>query len=404
MRTALRATRSVAFVALVAAAWTAGAESAKRPVTVPGSQPPPPPPPAVEAAPVATPPAPEVAAPAPTGQVIQQVIAPEAKPAPAPAAPSAFKDERTPTTGAVAPQAVDPDPRELRFRKKSGDVMFVMAVRPGKPKPGTPTEVVFQLEELLPIPDPVLGDRRPVEGAKLVAKVTGPAGARTYELHPLDDRGEYGFHFTPAIAGLYSVTCERASGRAGLRAEYALGVGVDTPVPTDDASDPNLRKGPRGARSVLGAESRDEVRGPDDSTAAGVMDELGQHWLALRRVAGTADAAAPMAKVLDQARKLPGKVPAGFPESRAEFDRLAAKFVADLEALQGQVAQPAAAAELDRLQAGTCLRCHAQFRFGFAETVERWPDFEKRKAPLAQPAAGKQDSKRKLPVGFPVKE
>jgi hypothetical protein len=401
----------VAFVALVAAAFAAGAESAKRPVTAPGSQPPPPPP-VVEPEKQPVPPAPSspgapaaAAEAAPAGKLVDPIVAPETKPVPPPPAPSAFKDERAPVAAPAAPKAVDPDPRELKYRKKTGDVMVAMAVRPGKPKPATPVEVAFQLDELLAIPDPVLGDRRPVEKERLIAHVTGPSYAATFEMHRLADKGAYGFHFTPATAGLYNVTCDRANGKPGLRTEFSLGVGVETPVPTDNASDPNLRKGPRGARNVLGADSRrDEVKGPDDSTAAGVMDELGRDWMALRRAAGTPEAAVPMGKVLDGAKKLAGKTPEGFPESRAEFDRLAAKFVADLEALKGQATTPAATAEMDRLQTGTCLRCHAQFRYGVAQSVERWPDFDKRQAPAVQPAAGKKDTKRKLPVGFPVKE
>jgi hypothetical protein len=395
-RTALRATETVALVALVAAAWTAGAESAKRPVTAPGSEPPPPPP-KVE---VATPSKDASAPAAEAGKQVEKVVAPEAKPVEQPAAPAAFKDEVTPTTPPTVQRAVDPNPRELRYSKENGGFLFAMVVRPGKPKPHTPTEIVFQIDELLPIPDPALGDRRPVEKAELVARVTGPDGTRTFELHPMTDKGEYGFHFTPTVPGLYSVACQRVAGRPPLAADFALGVGVETPTPSDDGA---AGKGNRRRGLLGGGNRRAAAAGPDDSTAAGVMAELGDEWLALRRTAGTPEAAAPMGKVLDHARKLAGKVPAGFPEGRSAFDQLAAKFVADLEAMQGRVADPAATAELDRMQGATCLRCHAQFRFGVAESVDRWPDFTKRSTPLAKPAAGK-DSSRKLPVALPGKE
>lgn len=393
-RTALRATEAVALVALVAAAWTAGAESAKRPVTAPGSEPPPPPPKVEVATPSKDAPAPAAEA----GKQVEKVLAPEAKPAEEPAAPAAFKDEVAPSTTPAVQRAVDPNPRELRYSKENGGFLFSMAVRPGKPKPFVPTEVVFQIDELLPIPDPALGDRRPVEKAELVARVTGPDGTRTFELHPMTDRGEYGFHFTPVTPGLYSVTCERVAGRPPLKADFALGIGVETPTPADDAAAKGRRRGILG-----GGNRRAAASGPDDSTAAGVMAELGDEWLALRRAAGTPEAAAPMGKVLEHARKLAGKVPAGFPEGRSTFDQLAAKFVTDLEALKGRVADRAATAELDRMQGATCLRCHAQFRFGVAESVDRWPDFAKRSTPMVKPAAGK-DSSRKLPVALPGKE
>lgn len=400
-RTALRTTRSVVFVALAAAAWIAEAESAKRPVMAPGAEPPPmpvveiPPAPAVE-----TPVHPDPATPAsPNGGAA--VATPVNQSPTPPLPPAAFKDERAPNTAAAIPAPVDPDPKELRYRQKTGDILVAMVVRPGKPKAGTPTEIVFELQVMLPIPDPVLGDRLPVENAPLLARVTGPGTSQTFEVHPLTAKGEYGFHFTPAATGLYTITCNRTSGQPALRTQFTLGVGVETPIPADVASDPALRRGPPGARSVLGAESRSVSS--TDNTAASVMDELGDQWLALRRTIGTPDAAAPMGKTLELARKLSGKVPAAFAESRETFDRLAQRFVAELDALEKRVTEPAAAAELDRMQSDTCLRCHAEFRFGIARSVERWPDFDKRETPVP-PAATEKGAQRKLPVAVQGKE
>ena len=101
-------------------------------------------------------------------------------------------------------------------------------VKQGLVRPGDTVEVVWRINEILPIPDPAFGDRKPLTGTNLVATVSGPQQA-LYEVHALDAPGTFGIHFTAGATGLYRVELNRADGRPGLKTEFALGVGVPMP-------------------------------------------------------------------------------------------------------------------------------------------------------------------------------
>src|SRR5690606_19787265 len=107
-----------------------------------------------------------------------------------PPAPLEFADEpRIPTAEEPEEEEVAAsdeeiaDPGEVRYLTRKGNLHVDMSVRPGIPRPGEPVEIGWILQEQLLIPDPYLGDRKPVSGLELIATVGGPEANRVYELH-----------------------------------------------------------------------------------------------------------------------------------------------------------------------------------------------------------------------------
>lgn len=381
----------------------ASAAFAKRPVVAPGSPPPPPMPPP----PIAAPKGDEKPA-APSEEPKKPVTPAGAPAAPviAPAPPADFAGAMPPPPiAAPVAKKEDPDPPELRWARKTGDFGFVMTARPGKPRPGDSVEVIVAIEEHLAIPDPIVGDTRPLLKQKLKATVEWPGGSRVYELHAQKDAGRYGFHFTSDVEGVHTITVDRVNEKPGLRTEFPLGLGVPTPVPAGEDTDPDQRKGARGARRPVGLggvpgpkaptgePKAGAVAGPDDSTLEGVMELIGRETKLLSRKLGT-PAAMPIAERLEaHAKKVEGRVPEGHGDARPLFDKLAKQLLEDVRGLKA-VAGDRAKAEpvLRKLQDDLCQRCHAQFRFDVAASVERWPGFEK-KASFTPPSSGSSKPK-----------
>jgi len=389
-------------------ALLAGTALAKRPVVAPGTNLPPPPP----MAPKPAEEKPAEAAPEPEGKrPVTPAGTPATPPPPAPPPPADFAGAApTPVAAPAAPKKDDPDPPELRWNKKTGDFSFALSSRPGKPRPGDPVELVVGIEEHLAIPDPVVGDTRPLVKQKLKATVEWPGGSRTYELHAMKDAGRYGFHFTSDVEGVHTIVVDRVNEKPGLRTEFPLGIGVPTPVPAGDDADPDARKGARGGRRPVGVGGAPPPRAPtapvagaapraDDVTIAGVMEQLGKDVKLLSRKLGT-PAATPIAdRVEAHAKKLEGRVPEGHADARPLFEKLARQLLEESRAIKA-VAGDKAKAEpmLRKLQDDVCLRCHAEFRFEIAESVERWPGFTKKASftpPSSAPAKGKAAPKGK---------
>ena len=354
-----------------------GAASARRPVVAPGQQVPtkPPPPPEIEAAA----PNPEEATPA----------APGGSAAGAPP-PLDFNDAGQVVQPIEAPKALDElgPHRELRYTRRVGDFVYQVHVRPGEPKPGTPIELFLRVNELLPIPDPALGDRRPLEGGRLLVTVKGNGSSRTYRTHALLDAGTYGTHFTVDAPGLYDLAIERLGARRPERFEVRLGVGTETPGIATPEAGPRRRD----RDGVVEGIEMVGVAGPDDATIAGVMDELGRRWMELDRLAGSEDAAEALRAVREQAALAAGKMPQGRGGNPTEFDQLVAGLADRLAALEGATGdRTALRAGMLRVQEEVCMRCHALYRHGIAESVAAWPDFspkEKLEPPAAEPARG----------------
>lgn len=380
----------IASAVLVGALPAAGAAQGRRPVVAPGQatppRPPPPPPPVTSPAP-----AEEEQKEAPAGAKATPA-GPAAEQAPAePPAPVDFNDAGQlvkPIEAPKAPEEIGPH-RELRYTKRNGDFVYVMNVRPGEPKAGDPVELFFRINEMLAIPDPALGDRRPVEGGKLTVRVKGNGIDRSFQIHELSDAGTYGAHFTAADAGLYTLEVERTDGRRPQRLEFKLGVGVPTPDVTTAAAAETTRR--RGRDGIVEGVEMIGVAAPDQSTIAGVMDGLGRSWMELERHAGTPAAAEALAAVREHAALVAGKMPRVAGGDAASFDRLAASLVERVAGFESIAAdRTKLLSAMGRTQDELCMRCHAQYRHQFAASVDAWPDFrvkEKLEPPAAVPAA-----------------
>ncbi|HEY0840808.1 MAG TPA: hypothetical protein VGD74_11525 [Vulgatibacter sp.] len=262
------------------------------------------------------------------------------------------------------------DPAEARSSLRADEFQYVFSVKPGRPKAGTPVELSWKIQEILHIPDPFLGDRKPATGAKLVATISGPEKSRTFEVHPMgaSSSGVYGLHFTPGTNGAYEIQLARADGKSGHKVRFTAYVGVEPP-----AQSTNLRGVNDRAEELIAG------RGPDDRSIEGVMKELGKRWMALERAAGTPQAGAAVEELQAQVAKIAGKAPRRHDAHAIEFDDLARLLHSRVEKLSGDVPRAAALDALQEVQEQACLRCHVRFRFGLADGVRNWPAFEEKK-------------------------
>lgn len=258
------------------------------------------------------------------------------------------------------------DPAEARTSTRQGNHQYIFSVRPGRPAPGTPVEFEWRIQEILHIPDPFLGDRKPAAPVRLIATISGPGGSSRHVVHPLDAPGTFGLHFTPAKAGAYDIQLARADGKRGHDLKSIAWVGMEPPA------DRPRRLGIHDKPEELIAR-----RAPDDRTIASVMTELGKRWMALERAAGTAEAAQALGALQEQVAKVTGKAPSAEQPHVLEFDDLARQLSERVGELVGAGATEEAILDaLQEVQTSSCLRCHARFRFGFAQSVRGWPQFE----------------------------
>lgn len=294
---------------------------------------------------------------APPPSVTRPAVQKEEPEGPAePAAPLEFADEAA--LGGIEPPAEEvvggeeiTDPAEVRYLTRKGNLHVEMSVRPGIPQPGEPVVIGWLLQEHLHIPDPYLGDRKPLSGVDLVVTVGGPEANRVYELHPTGRPGAYGFTFTPHASGVYGVHLARRDGRAGYEAEMQLPVG-QPPL----ASSRNLE-----VRRIARA-----PQAPDDFGAT--MRELGRRWIRLERAAGTPAAAQAHADLLGFAESLRDGAPE---KARPAF----AGMVQAIASIPTKGSRQAILSRMDEVNFQSCLRCHAVGRFEFAEDVSAWPAY-----------------------------
>lgn len=242
------------------------------------------------------------------------------------------------------------DPAEVRYLTRKGNLHVEMTVKPGIPRPGEPVEIGWNLQEHLLIPDPYLGDRKPLAGVELVVSVGGPEAARVYELHPGARPGDFGFTFTPHAAGLYQLKISRRDGRAGYEAELQLPVG-QPPLPPS-----------------RGLEVRRIARPASDGEVKTMMQELAKRWMHLERTAGSAEAEAAHAELVRFAESLRDGAPQ---QAKDAFSGL----VKALGSITPQGPREATLNQMDDVNLQNCTRCHAVGRFEFAEDVSAWPAY-----------------------------
>lgn len=274
-----------------------------------------------------------------------------------PPPPLEFADE--PAVALPAPAEEEPaaggeeitDPGEVRYLTRKGNFHVEMRVRPGIPSPGEPVEIGWRLEEQLLIPDPYLGDRKPLSGVEILATVGGPEANRTYEVHAESRPGHFGFTFTPHTAGTYRIKLARRDGRAGLDVEMQLPVGQP---PLAASRTLEVKRYPR--------------EGVDPSDTKSQMRELARRWMQLERAAGTARAAEAHQGLVEFAKEIEGGAP---PHAKRAYTAL----VEALGTIPTQGPREQTLGQMDEVNFQTCLRCHAAARLEFATDVSNWPRY-----------------------------
>lgn len=325
--------------ALLAAAESPTEEAPKRsrrPVMAPGQETPAAPPPPVE---VIVP---------PQGPDANQE--PSEPPPPldfvgAPEVVQVAEEEAPPQEGFVG------EPGEVRYSLRRGEYLYAVTIRPGLPKAGEPVELSWTILKQLLIPDPYLGDRAPLEGVEVVAKVGGPEPEKVYLLHPGARPGSFGHRFTPGRDGAYKVALARKDGRKDVQVEVVIPVGG-----------PPLQ-GQRDLKVDLVP-----MQGPDLSSLSSSMKELGRRWMALERKAGTAAATEAHGELASFAQEIRDEAP---PKLKGEMDGM----VAAIQRISTQGTRETILATMDEINFSQCLRCHAASRLQFAKDVSRWPSF-----------------------------
>jgi hypothetical protein len=199
-------------------------------------------------------------------------------------------------TGAKVPAQPSPPPKpEIRhLQVKSGPVLFEIRLEPGVPDPEEVVEVAIEMAEIPPIPDPIYGERIPVKGSEIVAEVADADGAGytvKYRVHPLQDAGSYGFHFTPLRKDNYQVTLKGIYKTKKFDPHFRIPVGIwpftkvdekgsVSQVPVQPASSrmPAVPSGVKGPTVPGGAAPKRTVPGRRLSPLRSVMKALGESW------------------------------------------------------------------------------------------------------------------------------
>lgn len=360
--------RLYGMLALAALLCMGAASEKRRPVLAPGAQAPAPPPPVpgakekekesadkprgrrpvIGAESAAPPPPPPSTTPVPAAPV--EEVEPEEPPA-----PLEFADGPGLREGGGEEMEELSNPGEVRYHTRIGTTLWRVSIQPGIPAPNDPVEIAFRIEEHLPVPDPYLGDRRPLADLPLQVRVRGGGTTQVFRLHPTASPGNYAFQFTPNRSDTYTLAVQRTDGRAGVQAEFKVPVGLP-PLESTRALRVERRIGPQPAPGVRGA-----------------MQELAKQWMALDRHAGTPQAQVIRGALLEQARAMHQGT------DDLEIEELTAALIAGIEAIPADGSADAVRAQMLEVQNQVCLRCHAKHRLEFADSTIGWPRFEVRR-------------------------
>ena len=210
------------------------------------------------------------------------------------------------------------------LRLTRGDHAFQVTLAPGHPAAEHGVDITLDLDRIPKVADPTYGDQVPVQHASLVAVVTqdGEAGSAVrYTMHPAGGQGSYGFHWTPAIRGVYALAFERRDGKIP-EASFKIGVGVATPK-QGDAAAWGHGKAPAGGAvtgplmpSSAGLTAAEAMKPMTDP--AGFLGDA----LAKRRPSKD-DVTSAIAALAAQAKKLPGTCPDNYHVAATGYDAMA---------------------------------------------------------------------------------
>jgi len=297
-------------------------------------------------------------------------------------------------TGAKVPAQPSPPPKpEVRhLQVKSGPVLFGVRLEPGVPDPEEVVEVSIEMAEVPPIPDPIYGERIPVKGAEIVAEVADADGAGytvKYRVHPLQDAGSYGFHFTPLRKDNYQVTLKGVYKTKKFDSHFRVPVGIwpftkvdekgsvsKVPVQPVTSRMPAVPTGVKGPAVPGGAAPKRSVPGRQTSPLGSVMKELGESW-------AKAGEALLMGRSPDlkQARVFSTQMKAAAKEalevsSDSEFKSLISEMNQELgrfEQAAGSGKAPATIKAFKHIGSHHCNRCHFKMRWKMLDDLNAFP-------------------------------
>ncbi|MBI5528147.1 MAG: cytochrome c [Deltaproteobacteria bacterium] len=325
--------------------------------------------------------------------------APEAKPGEArPADPPAAKDAAKP----AAPQLPPPRPAFRTILKKVGsEFVFTLRLKPGVPEPGDMVEYTLDVAQASQVPDPVYGDRIPLGGATIVAKVAfdkAPDVALKYKVQPYGDQGTYGFHYTPEQIGKYLMTFSvQLPEKDPFEARFSFPVGTWPLPPDTDMGDPveeaegdrdrrGIRRTAGGSITPVGpvgpGQEEHVVASAKGEALRGQMRKLERLWLYVGKdvFAGRKPDMNAIARESENAatlaRKCSGLVPAKLSSDSAEFESLLNAFAGASADLSGAAKATDAAKVVSAYHEATynsCTRCHVKFRFQSTRELNKYP-------------------------------
>ena len=305
---------------------------------------------------------------------------------------------------APAPVAI-PDLPERYIEKRVGPYDVTLILKPGNLKVHRTANVALDLEKVLDIPDPVTGDRRPMVSGEPYARVEPPAAPeekrrgrhheettaaepQSFRLWPGDESGQFGFHFTPEVDGLYTVTIvgrdPKGDADEPKTFEVPFRIGVGTFALQTEVSE-GAGAVHREARHPVGV----SVRAPQVDHLRLAMERIGQRYLDLGdllrawpRRGPNVEAAAEARAVASLVASTKGMVPPDRTAAADEFDQLTAQSaqgfqdVATAAEAKGRGNhQREALAAYAGLMPASCNECHAKFRWGVTNDLSQWPKF-----------------------------
>jgi hypothetical protein len=297
-------------------------------------------------------------------------------------------------TGAKVPAQPSPPPKpEIRnLQVKSGPVLFGIRLDPGVPDPEEVVEVAIEMAEVPPIPDPIYGERIPVKGAEIVAEVADADGAGytvKYRVHPLQDAGSYGFHFTPLRKDNYRVTLKGIYKNKKFDPHFRVPVGIwpftkvddkgsVSPVPAQPATSrmPAVPSGVKGPAVPGGAAPKRSAPGRRKSPMASVMNELGESWAKAGEALLTG-----RRPDLKQARVSSTQMKAATKDalevsSDPEFKSLMSEMGRELDRFEqaaGSGKAPATIKAFKHIGSHHCNRCHFKMRWKMIDDINSFP-------------------------------
>jgi hypothetical protein len=308
---------------------------------------------------------------------------------------AAIAQEKKPPDKSDAGKAAakEEKPAVRSVQVKSGALQFDVRLEPGAPDPGELVRVTIDMNEIPPVPDPIYGERIPVKEARITAKVTDADGAgytMAYQVHPLQDAGSYGFHFTPIRKDNYKLVLQGNHNNVSFEPDLRVPVGIwpftkvdakgnVSKVPAETASSrmPALPTGMKSPAMPTGTRQVDTGNRPGETPLQQAMETIGEQYAE----AGVALMAGRRPDLKD-AKVAAGKLKtavvrgAAIPHSDSEFAGLMNELlqaVEKLEKVSGAGKAKAAIDSLNRIGSHHCNRCHFKMRWGILGHTAAFP-------------------------------